>query len=190
MKRIVTLTFALVALVMSVSAQQTRTTAKKPEAQEHHGKKEMMKGVNITKEQKGQLKAIKQDQTLSKEDKKAKMSSIFTADQKAKIAQNRSEMQAKGEDGHAQKAKEMKEKLGLSDDQAAKLKDQSAANHAQAKAIRDDQTLSADAKKEKIKALRSSAQAQRAAVLSPDQQKKMDDFKKENKGKHKKHKDA
>jgi Spy/CpxP family protein refolding chaperone len=189
MKKIIALSFAFAAFTFAASAQETRKTADKKVKHErrHDGnKKEMFKDLNLSDAQKTQLKSIKEDKSLTKEQRKEKMNGVFTADQKSAMAKNRTEMQAKRKEMHEKKAKEMQEKLGLSNDQAAKLKSQREATHQQLKALKADQSLTKEQKKEKMKAIKAAAQEQRKTVLTADQLKKMDDMKKEGKGRHKK----
>jgi protein CpxP len=188
MKKIIALSLAFAAFTMSVSAQETRkTTDPKTKIEHKHGGhhgKEMMKGVNLSDAQKSQMKALKEDKTLSKEARKEKMGSILTADQKSTVAKNKTAMQAQRKEMHEKRSKEMKEKLGLTDDQSAKLKSLNEGTHSQMKALKDDQSLTQDQKKEKMKAIKDAAKEQRKSVLTADQQKKMDDMRKDGKMKH------
>ncbi|MCP9751137.1 hypothetical protein [Ferruginibacter sp. HRS2-29] len=189
MKKIIALSFAFAAFTFAASAQEIRKTTDpkvKQEHKHHGGHKEMMKGINLSDAQKSQLKSIKEDKSLTKEQRKEKMNGVFTADQRSAMAKNKTEMQAKRKEMHEKKAKEMQEKLGLSNDQAAKLKSQREATHQQMKALKADQSLTKEQKKEKIKTIKAAANEQRKTVLTADQLKKMDEMKKEGKGKYRK----
>jgi Spy/CpxP family protein refolding chaperone len=189
MKKLLALSLVFAAFSLSVSAQETSKPAQSKVAHEHkHGKhgKEMMKGVNLSDAQKSQIRSIREDKTLSKEARKEKMSGVFTADQKSAIAKNKTAMKTQRKEMHEKRSKEMKEKLGLSEDQSAKLKTQHEATRNQMKALKADQSLSNDQKKEKMKTIKENAKAQRNTVLTADQQKKMDDMRKEGKAKFKK----
>jgi hypothetical protein len=78
----------------------------------------------------------------------------------------------------------MKEKLNLTDEQAAKLKAQNEATHSKVKSIMDDQSLSLEQKKIQLKAIREASKNDRKSILTADQLKKMDELKKE--GHHRK----
>jgi len=72
----------------------------------------------------------------------------------------------------------MKEKLGLSNDQAAKIKQTHDDARAEMKKIRDDQSLS---KKQKMAAMKENREATKAkvdAVLTPEQRTKADEMRK------------
>lgn len=190
MKKILALSLAFAAFTLSVSAQQTSQSSAdtKVKHERKHGdhKNGMMKDLNLSDAQKTQMKTIREDKTLSKDARKEKMNGVFTADQKTKMAQGKVAIQAKRKEMGEKRAQEMKTKLGLSNDQSAKLKSQNDATHAQMKAIKEDNSLTKEAKKEKMKSVKASAKEQRKSVMTADQLKKMDEMKKEHKGKHKK----
>jgi Spy/CpxP family protein refolding chaperone len=178
---------------MSVSAQEKRdvTTNKKDKIERSHrkGGMEMMKDLNLSDAQKAQLKSIREDKSLSQEEKKAKMNSVFTVEQRNILAQKRAGMDDKRQEMGAKRDQEWQSKLGLSNDQAARLKAINEENHAKMKALKDNQTLSAEAKKTQMKALQESAREQRKAILTAEQIKKMDSFKKEGRGRNHKEKE-
>ncbi len=73
--------------------------------------------------------------------------------------------------------------LNLTDAQKTKIKTLSEGMAAKRKALMDDKSLSADAKKEKMKELSKSFRADVGKVLTPEQQKKMEEKRKEMRGK-------
>jgi Spy/CpxP family protein refolding chaperone len=75
--------------------------------------------------------------------------------------------------------KEMAEKLGLSQDQQDKIKVVREKTQADVKAVRDDTSLTEDQKREKIRELRMNSMKDVHAVLTPDQQAKMEQMRKE-----------
>jgi len=203
MKRIIALTVAFAIAGFSLTAQQTREMKHHNKGnQMHHGqKKNMVKDLNLTDAQKTQLKADKEAnkakmEALNKQDnitvkemrerkaalqqeQKAKMDALLTPDQKATIAADKANMESKRKDMDGKRGEAMKEKLGLSNDQAAKLKTHNEATHSKIKAIRDNQSLSMEQKKEQMKAVKESSKAQRNSILTAEQIKKMDEMKKE-----------
>ena len=176
------------------------------------GRQDMMQDLNLSEAQKTQLKAnreelkVKMDQLKTQSlteaqrserrkaimtEQKTKMESILSAEQKAQLAAKRSEGPQRGSFAgkkgmHGDKTLMLKEKLALTDDQTAKFKAQQEIMKQKKMAIKNDASLSADAKKTKMKALHEEAQAQRKNILTAAQLKKMEELKKENKDKHSK----
>jgi Spy/CpxP family protein refolding chaperone len=75
--------------------------------------------------------------------------------------------------------KEMAEKLGLSQDQQDKVKVIREKTQTDITAVRDDVSLTEDQKREKIRDLRMNSMKDFRAVLTPDQQAKMEQMRKE-----------
>ena len=176
-------------------------------------RKEMIAELNLTDAQKAQMKSNRQafktqmDQLKAQDlpaglfnerkkallnDQKMKMESILTAEQKAKMQERK-----KNDNGHegkkekfknknkeAKHYEKMKEKLGLSNDQAAKLAAQHQAIKERKEVIKKDLTLSKDARKSKMMALKNEAKEQRKTILTADQLKKMEEFKRDHKDKN------
>jgi Spy/CpxP family protein refolding chaperone len=86
-------------------------------------------------------------------------------------------------DKKAARHEKMAAKLGLTDDQKTQLKSihQDATEHA--KANKNDSTLSKDQKKAKLKDLHEQTMTKTNAILTPDQQQKMQQMKANHKGK-------
>ena len=215
MKKLITLSLAFSALVFTASAQEQKTD-KKQRSEHAKGMKgnRGMADLNLTDAQKTQMKANREDFKVKMEqlkaqnlpeaqynerkkalraEQKAKMESILTADQKAKMAEKRKnfkegkyEGKNKGTNARADKQgrfEKMKTELSLTDDQAAKLKAQNQALKAKREAIKNDQSLTKEAKKEKMTALRNEAKEQRKSILTVEQMKKMEQLKKDRKDK-------
>ena len=118
------------------------------------------------------------------QEQKAKMNSVLTTEQKDKMAAARANIESKRKEMGEKRSAKMKEKLNLTDDQAAKLKAQNEATHSKVKSIMDDQSLSLEQKKIQLKAIREASKNDRKSILTADQLKKMDELKKE--GHHRK----
>jgi len=208
MKRIIALTLAFAIAGFSLSAQQTREMKSHKKANGmHHGKKDMVKDLNLTDAQKVQLKADreankakmealnKQDNLTVKEmreqraalmqEQKANMNALLTPEQKATIAADKSNMASKRKNMDGQRGEAMKEKLGLSNDQGAKLKAHNEATHNKIKAIKDNESLSMEQKKEQMKAVKDAAKTDRQSILSAEQIRKMEEMKRDGKDKMK-----
>ena len=207
MKKILVSIFALAAITFSATAQEKRETKHdKGAMHQRNGKgnqKEMMKDLNLSDAQKAQMKANQEDfrnqmkaldanETISVKDmkekkkalheqQKAKMESILTAEQKSKLAESRSKMQAERSAMGAKRMEKMKTALGLSNEQASKLKASNEVVHAKMKAIKDNESLSQEARKEQMKAIKESAKAERKNILTAEQMKKMEEMRKDGK---------
>lgn len=91
----------------------------------------------------------------------------------------------KQEDKMDRRLQEMKTELGLSDDQVAKIKTIREEQFAAMKAIHDDDALSKEDKKEKLKPMKEATDAKISAVLTDDQKTKWAETKKNRKHKNK-----
>jgi Spy/CpxP family protein refolding chaperone len=120
MKKLLTLSVAACILGFAASAQTERTTTEAPQTHQHHkgrhDKDEMMKQLNLSKEQKGQLKAQHKDMKAKKDALKAqdnitvkewrekkealkaeqqsKTNAILTEEQRTKMAELRKQKKA------------------------------------------------------------------------------------------------
>jgi Spy/CpxP family protein refolding chaperone len=120
MKKLIALSLAACVIASSASAQTERSTVKKDKTERHsgrHRKGEMMKELNLSKEQKAQLKTqhqemkakrealkaqdnitvkeMREKQKALKEDQRKNMESILTPEQKVKFEQMRKDKEAK-----------------------------------------------------------------------------------------------
>jgi hypothetical protein len=161
-----------------------------------------MKSLNLTDTQKEQLKTNREDfrkkmeglkkqdnitvkewrsrmQSL-KDDQKAKMQSIFTQEQKDKLAKMRTEGMDKHKEMMDKRGGMMKERLGLSDAQSAKLEKNRTEAMSKMKAIRENKSLTDEQKKEQMKELHKKQKEEMKVVLTEEQLKKL----KEGHGQH------
>lgn len=169
----------------NVDSSQTRITS-----QEHHRKS--IQGLDLTKEQKIQMKemnqnakqqreSIKNNTALTQEQKmeqlkelkknqKEKMSSILTPEQKQKFEK----MKEKRKDGKDGKKGDMKKgdqfkKLNLSQTQKDQMKTLREDGKKQKDAIKNDASLTQDQKTQKLKELMSSQKTKMQSILTPEQ---------------------
>jgi hypothetical protein len=210
MKRIIAFTMAFAMAGFSLSAQQTREVKQQKSCdmkcnhmqQAHKGNR--MKDLNLSDAQKTQMKANreagkakmtelnKQDNLTVKEMNKRKaalqqeqknnMEALLTTDQKNQIAANKSAMQAKRIEKGEKHAAMLKEKLGLSDDQSAKLKTHQQITQGKMKSVQENKSLTIEQKKEQIKSLRDAAMVERKSIFTAEQLQKMDEMKKNRTG--------
>ncbi len=133
----------------------------------------LKKDDNITvKEWKGKFEALRKDQ-------RSKMQGILTTDQKAQLEKMKAEGIAKRQAKGKEMAEKMKAKLGLSDEQSAKLKQYHTDMADKMKALREDQTMDPEKKREQMRELRTSQREQMKSILTEEQLKKLQDLRKE-----------
>lgn len=203
MKSIVLTLLAVSALVFSASAQEKREMKqghKQGMMQKRHHGMMMPKELNFTDAQKAQAKqdheAFKQKmQELNKnegitvkeqrdrrsallKEQKAKMDALLTPEQKTKMTQLKAEKKARGEAHFAKHLDKMKTELGLTDQQVTQMRSQREAMQSRFKAIRENESLSREQKKERLMSLKAEAKEQHKKIFTPEQQKKVEEMKK------------
>jgi len=140
----------------------------------------------VKEKYKPELKAIRKNDGLSKEEKKKQVEVIKTKmdsemkvflsdDQYTKLAELRKERKEGRE--------KLKKELNLTDDQAEKMHEIRKKYKPEIHAVRDDASLSEKDKKAKMKELKKAKNAEIKKILSDDQFKKLKEFHKEKKGK-------
>jgi hypothetical protein len=122
------------------------------------------------------LGAYKSQLVALDKDRKSKMQGLLTDDQKKQIVASKQRASDNAQVMAAARLERMKINLQLTDDQASKIKSQGEAFRAQAQAIRDNDNLLPDQKREQMKALFDKQKADFASVLTPDQQAKLKDM--------------
>lgn len=191
----------VVFLAIASSAQVSRKTAPNQkvysDSMSAHNKV-MMDELNLTADQKSQMKtiqentkqqreAIKNDASLTQDEKRAKMkdlqkshsqkvNSILTPDQQAKRSAYIQKMKANGkmhgkQSGfHHDRKGNMMTNLNLTPDQKTQMKALSESNKQQRDAIKNDVSLTQDQKKAKMKDLYKSQSEKMDSILTPEQQ--------------------
>lgn len=130
-----------------------------------------------------QLKALRNDTSLTPDQRKVKVQEIrqatraqiqpiLTPEQVAKFQDLRGKMASRGMGGPNQLAW-MSKKLNLTDDQKSKLEPIFADQHKQVQAIRQNTTLTNEQKQSEINQLRQSTHQQVLSILTPEQQQQM-----------------
>jgi hypothetical protein len=128
---------------------------------------ELKKNDNITvKEWRNRMEALRKDQ-------KTKMQGILTAEQKAQIEKMKAEHKAMMEIDAKARMEKMKLHLGLTDDQAAKINKNRTEMMEKMKALREDDKMDKDKKKEQMKDLMKKQKEQMKSILTEEQMKKM-----------------
>ena len=199
MKNIVVTLLALSAFASSAMAQEKRGM-KNHHMQKHHHGMMMAKQLNFSEQQKTQAKLYHEDlrkkmQELNKtenitvkemrdrkyalkKEQKAKMDGLLTPEQKTKMAQLKADRKVKHDEHFAKHLDKMKTELGLTEQQVAQMKSQREKMHSKLKAIKENESLTREQKRDQLMTLRSEAKEQHKKILTPDQQKKMEEMKK------------
>jgi Spy/CpxP family protein refolding chaperone len=160
----------------------------------HHRFNDMAQ-LNLTDQQKTELKAINEDfkqqmtdlkkneditvrewkskmETIRK-DHHDKVQNILTDDQKASLKKMMQEHRDEMKEHGARRLEQMKKDLNLTDDQVASLKKSHEDMAQKFKAIRDDKSLTDDQKKAQLKDLRDQQQNNLKSILTPEQMQKL-----------------
>jgi periplasmic protein CpxP/Spy len=132
--------------------------------------KDLEKNENIT------LKDYRAKRAALEQERKSKFQDILTSDQKNKIAQAKKERSEKRELTSQKRLEKMKADLSLTDEQVAKIRDQRNNSKAQAKAIRENSSLTEEKKKEQLMNLMKSSKESMNGILTAEQLKKKEEM--------------
>jgi Spy/CpxP family protein refolding chaperone len=142
----------------------------------HKQMEELKKNDNITvKEWKSRMENLKKDQ-------KTRMQGILTSDQKAQLEKMKTEHKAMNEIDAKARMEKMKLHLGLTDEQAAKMKKNHTEMAEKMKALREDDKMDSERKKEKMKELKEKQKEQMKSILTDEQMKKLQEGRKQHHG--------
>ena len=205
MKKII-LSALVVSIVIAVQAQEiperkTDNPIKHERARGQHKKVMDMQQLNLTPQQKIQFKQQRENfhtqmeelkkndgitvkesrvrmESLRKENKE-KVQLMLTTDQKAKLEKMKAEGKAKQVKMARGRAENMKTRLGLSDEQSAKMQKNHTEMAEKMKALREDRSLSDENKKEQMKELMKGQREKMKSILTEEQLKKMKETKHE-----------
>jgi Spy/CpxP family protein refolding chaperone len=203
MKSIVVTLFAVAALGFSATAQEKREFKhheEQPGMRGKHHKMFMAKELNLSESQKQQAKAnhdeFKQKmQELDKnenitvkesrdrkdalmKEQRSKMEALLTPEQKTKMEQLKAEQKTKSNERFGNHLDKMKGELNLTESQVAQLKTQRENMSAKFKAIKENESLSRQQKRDQLMALKEEAKKQHEKIFTADQMKKMEEMKK------------
>ena len=177
----------------------------------HHGKHKAkhhrgyhMKDLNLSEEQKQKMKAIgqtfrqqmadlnKNESITVKEmrDRRAAIAKehrlsvegVLTAEQKAKIQEQKTKSVEKRKEMQANRMEKMKKDLSLTDDQTAKLKSLNENYRNKIESLKKNESLDRTAKKGQLQALRQQHKSELKNVLSEEQIKKLEEMRKDKGG--------
>lgn len=189
----------MIALGSSLLIAQPPADAGRMQHGQMHGKQmmagKMAKDLNLTEDQKAQLKklhqeygakikAIKDNDQLTQGDarkqiaalheaQKAASEKVFTEAQKAKLKDMQEQRRGRMKEEAAANVARMQVRLGLTEAQVAKVKAEQAGMQSKMQALRNNKDLSKEQKKEQIQALMKAHKTNMASILTPEQQQKM-----------------
>ena len=115
-------------------------------------------------------------------DRKTKLLALLTDKQKEQIAQHKKNTEINAQVRNVARLERMKLTLGLSEDQVAKIKAGQTNFHSKIKAIRENDSLLPQQKKEEVKSLMVQRKDFIKTLLTADQQSKADSLRKKVKG--------
>jgi Spy/CpxP family protein refolding chaperone len=190
MKKVWIAATALLLITGSLQAQTNKEETKTAHHKGIHGKNGMAH-LNLSDDQKAKLKELnagyrkqfadlkgnadsKEKIAALRKEQHEKMQALLTPEQKTQLAEQRKNGRQgmKGDRGKGGFDR-MKTQLGLTDEQAKKIKDSQAGVHEKIKSIHQDQTLSDSQKKEQVRAIMKQQHETMKSVLTPEQLQKM-----------------
>lgn len=160
-----------------------------------HDRMKMMKELNLTEEQKQQLKknhedlkarldALKKEDNITvkeyrtrmealKKEQKNVLASVLTADQKAQLEKKKTDAKGRFEEMDKKRAEHIKTRLGLTDEQAVQMKKNREDLQAKIRSIREDKSLSEENKKEAIRKEMKAQKQKNNSLLTEEQKKRI-----------------
>ena len=185
------LSMAIVVQAQEIPERKTDKPMMHVRARGQHNKGMNMQQLNLTPQQKIQIKQQRENfhrqmeelkkndgitvkesrermESLRKENKE-KTQRIPTAEQKAKLQQMKVEGKAQHMEMARGKAENMKTRLGLSDEQSAKMEKNHAEMAEKIKALRENKSLNDENKKEQMKELMKGQREQMKSILTEEQ---------------------
>ena len=170
---------------------------------EHRG--EGLDQLNLSEEQKQKVKSLreetrkqieelKKDENMTvkdwrdkreaiRKDHREKIQSLLTTEQKAQLEKSKMERRVEVEESAKARIEKMKQDLKLSEEQSAKLQSSRDLLRQKMQALREDQSISDEAKKEQMKELMKQRKENLRSILTDEQWKKLQE---ENQKRHNK----
>jgi Spy/CpxP family protein refolding chaperone len=212
MKKIITSALVLALTIGAAHAQTTSPEKEKAHKKEH--KMHKKDGLNLTEDQKAKMKslheeqkkemqALKENKSATKEQRKElhkkyreQMQSILTPAQKEQMAKMKEERKASAQKGDFKRGKvfgkkgdfkrggDFQKELGLTQDQKDKMAKIRTDFRSQFESLRNDNNLSKEQKKTKMRDLMKAQQEQMKTVLTKEQIEKMQSLRKERSSKN------
>jgi len=169
-----------------------------------HHRTDLSRALNFTDQQKQQWASIRQDfrkkmsdlnknesitvkesrdqrAALIKEERKS-FQNLLTPEQEDKLTDMKKRAEGRRKDMAARRADKMKTRLGLSEDQSAKIKTIDDRFRDDVKKYREDESMSRSDKRDRLMSLHKQHNDDIQSVLTPDQHNKMEEWRKEKTG--------
>ena len=160
-------------------SEEQKSTLKLLREETRKQAEELKKNDNITvKEWRSKREALRKEH-------RQKVQSLLTNDQKTQLEKLKADRMVQMEERAKARTEKMKQELNLTEDQSAKLKNNREMLRQKMQALREDQSLSDEAKREQIKELMKQRRDNLRTILTEEQWKKLQE---KNKGRHYKRK--
>ncbi len=209
MKKLSFVAIIALAVSLSASAQEVPNRTRGDYKAKHRSGAAMYgKDLNLTEDQKAKFKSLseaqrnelaalqKQENISVKESRekraaimegyKTKRDAVLTTEQKAMVAKKQVERKEGARKRGEQAGAKLEKELNLTPEQKTKLQESRKVNGDKAKAIRENQSLTADQKKAQMQKIREEQKASMKSILTPEQYSKMESQKGQfRKGDHK-----
>src|SRR5689334_1148502 len=172
MKKFIVCTFVLAVAISGIKAQTMPERNRETINRHHRDQRDGVNRLNLSEEQKAKFKSLNEDfrtqmDALKKKDDitvkewrsrmenlrkdhRDKISSLLTDDQKNQLKKSREARQLRQSDRRKEGFDRMRTRLNLTDDQTSRLKENHSAMAEKMKAIRENQSLTDDQKKEQV----------------------------------------
>ena len=199
------LSLTLVALAAAGASAQEENFGTQRKGKHEHGM--ALEKLNLTDKQKADIEKINVDfknrmVNLKKEDdisvkewnsrketlrkqRRTEIQAVLTNEQKEQLKKMHQEGRAKQKHSSEERLEMMKDKLGLSNEQTAKIKELQSGFHNKIKSIRENESLAAADKKEQIRQVLKENHKKIESVLTEDQIEKLKELKQNRQGKKK-----
>jgi Spy/CpxP family protein refolding chaperone len=205
MNKLIVAALAFLLFTTAASAQE-----RQPKTNHNHGQKKeaIAKKLNMTEAQKTQLKTYKQeykaklavldknDQMMMGEykkqkiqlqaDRKAKIATVLTAEQKNQLAQIKAEKKAHHKAQHEKKMKALQTKLNLTEGQVKDMAVRKEQAKKEIATIKANQSLTKENKKTQIKALKTKQKESFVSSLTAEQKQQLEQLKQQKQARKKK----
>jgi Spy/CpxP family protein refolding chaperone len=194
---------ALAAFVVTGACAQDQSTGLADRPKGHH-RMDKMQQLNLTDEQKTEVKSINEDfkqqmtdlkksedkitvtewkskMATIRKDHHEKMEKVLTDEQKASLKKMKHERSGNMKKHGARRLEHMKKELNLTDDQVTALKKNQEDMGQKFKAVREDKNLTEDQKKVELKKFKEQQHESLKSILTEEQLQKLDQQKKQHK---------